>query len=116
MKRLVLTILLACALRAADVTGAWDFAVELSMGSGTPLIVFKQDGNKLTGTYSGTLGEAPITGKIDGDRIEFSFEAEAAGQKFRATYKGVVKDAKTMQGTVDYGGIGDGKFTAKKRE
>jgi hypothetical protein len=101
---------------AADVTGTWNFAVELGVGSGSPIFVFKQQGDKITGTYSGTLGEAPVTGKIEGDKIEFSFEANAAGEKFRAVYKGVVKNGNTMQGTVDYGQVGDGTFTAKKKE
>lgn len=109
-------LFLSAAAFATDVTGTWNLAVELSVGSGNPLIVLRQEGEKLTGTYSGTLGEAPVTGKIEGDKIEFWFEAEAQGQRFRATYKGVVKDGKTIEGTVDYAGIGDGTFTAKKKE
>lgn len=116
MKFAALVVLSAAASFAADVTGTWNLAVELSVGSGNPLVVLKQQGDKLTGTYSGTLGEAPVTGKIEGDKIEFWFEAEAAGQRFRAVYKGVVKDGKTMQGTVEYGEIGDGTFTGRKKE
>lgn len=114
--RLLPLLVLSVSVFAADVTGTWNVAVELSVGSGSPTIVLKQQGEKLSGTYTGTLGEAPVSGKIDGDKVEFWFEAEAAGQKFRATYKGVVKDGKAMQGTVDYSGIGDGTFTAKKKE
>lgn len=116
MKFLSALLLSMTAALAADVTGTWNLAVELSVGSGNPTIVLRQQGEKLTGTYSGTLGEAPVSGKIEGDKIEFWFEAEAAGQKFRAVYKGVVKGGNAMQGTVDYGEIGDGSFTAKKKE
>ena len=34
----------------------------LDAGSGTPIFVFKQSGEKLTGTYSGLMGNAELTG------------------------------------------------------
>jgi hypothetical protein len=115
--RFPLAVILALApALAADVTGTWNFAVELSVGSGNPTFVFRQTGEKLTGTYSGTLGEAPVTGKVEGDNIEFAFEADAAGEKFRAVYRGVIKGGKVMEGKVDYGDFGSGTFTAKKKE
>jgi len=43
-----------------DVTGKWAFNVETAAGSGTPTITFTQDGEKLTGKYSGQLGEAVV--------------------------------------------------------
>ena len=49
-----------------NVTGAWLFDVQTSAGSGTPTMTFKQDGEKLTGQYSGQLGEAPLTGTRQG--------------------------------------------------
>jgi hypothetical protein len=116
MRALLVLVLSLLPALAADVTGTWNFAVELGVGSGNPTFVLKQQGEKITGTYSGTLGEAPVTGKIEGDNIEFWFEADAAGEKFRASYKGVVKNGNTIEGKVVYGGLGDGTFTAKKKE
>ena len=116
MKALLTLVLALAPAFAADVTGTWYFAVELSVGSGSPTFVFKQTGEKLTGTYSGSLGEAPLAGKVEGDRIEFSFEASTAGEKFRATYTGTIKDAKAMSGKVDYGEFGSGTWTARKKE
>src|SRR4051812_13726272 len=40
-----------------DVSGTWTMAVETAAGSGTPTIVLKQDGETLSGHYSGQLGE-----------------------------------------------------------
>ena len=39
-------------------------------------MTFKQDGEKLTGHYSGQLGEADLTGTVKGQDIEFKFAAE----------------------------------------
>lgn len=117
MPRFIVSLIVFAGLSlAADVTGTWYFAVELSVGSGSPTLVLKQEGNKVTGTYSGTLGEAPVKGNVDGDKVEIMFETETAGQKFKVTYTGTVKDDKEMSGKVAYGEIGEGTFTAKKKE
>ena len=50
-----------------NVTGTWNFAVELDLGSGEPVFVFKQDGERLTGTYEGVFGSAELTGTVKGD-------------------------------------------------
>lgn len=109
-------MLAAASVFAADVTGTWYAAVELSAGSGAPTLTFDQKGNKITGKYSGTLGDVPLAGVIDGNKIEFSFEAEASGQKFKVVYSGTLKNDKEMEGKVVYGELGDGTFTAKKKE
>ncbi len=40
----VIAALLLPAALAADISGAWEFAVETSQGSGSPSFEFKQDG------------------------------------------------------------------------
>ena len=65
MKKLtVLTVLIAAALTllGADLTGTWSASVVLDAGSGTATFVFKQTGEALSGTYTGTFGQAPLTG------------------------------------------------------
>src|SRR5205809_599327 len=53
-----------------DVTGEWTFSVESAAGSSTPMVTFKQEGEKLTGHYSSQLlGEAPLTGTVKGQTI-----------------------------------------------
>ena len=99
-----------------DVTGKWTFTVETSAGSGTPTVTLKQDGNKLTGHYSSAnLGEADLTGSVDGRDIEFSFPAEAQGVSFQVTYTGTIEDKDSMKGKVDLGGQAHGTFTAKRQ-
>src|SRR5262245_31629774 len=67
MLRLIFLICLCAAVcLAANISGSWSFAVETSQGSGSPSFEFKQDGEKLTGTYSGMFGKAEITGSVKG--------------------------------------------------
>ena len=53
-----------------NVTGAWQFQVETSNGTGTPTFNFKQEGEKLAGQYKGAFGEAPLTGTVKDNKIE----------------------------------------------
>ena len=94
-----------------NVTGTWNFAVELDLGSGEPVFVFKQAGERLTGTYEGVFGSAELTGTVKGDMIEFTFGAE--GADLSATYMGKIM-GDTMEGTCDYGDAGGGTWSAKK--
>jgi hypothetical protein len=98
-----------------DISGNWIFSVETSVGSGTPAFTFKQSGEKLTGTYSGQLGQANIAGTLKGSELSFSFTAEAGGQSAQVTYTGKVLANDKMQGTVSLGGLGEGTWTGKRQ-
>jgi hypothetical protein len=96
-----------------DLTGTWDGEVETSAGSGNPTLTLKQEGDKLTGTYKGQLGEFPLTGTIKGDAVELSFKV--SGQvEGTVVYKATVS-GKTMKGTVDLAGAATGTFKATKK-
>jgi hypothetical protein len=97
-----------------DVTGKWAFSVETSAGAGAPTFTFKQDGEKLTGHYTGTFGEADLTGTVKGAEITFSFTVDAQGNALKETYTGTV-DKDTMKGKLVIEGFGEGTFTAKKQ-
>ena len=97
-----------------DVTGKWAFNVETAAGAGSPTFTFKQDGEKLTGHYTGTFGEADLTGTVKGADITFSFTVDAQGNSLKETYTGTV-DKDTMKGKLVIEGLGEGTFTAKKQ-
>lgn len=113
---LVLVSLLTAA-RAADekvdLTGQWDFELELMGMTGTPEFTFKQEGEKLTGTYKGQFGEAELTGTVKGSDIEFSFEIQAGAT---ATYKGKIEKDGTLKGEANYADQATGPFTAKRKK
>jgi hypothetical protein len=100
--------------QATNVTGEWAFAVETDQGGGTPMITFKQDGEKLTGKYAGQLGNADLTGTVKGNAIHFTFTIDVQGQQAPVTYDGTV-EKNTMKGKLDIGGMVNGTFTATKK-
>jgi hypothetical protein len=109
------TLFLTAALyAAANVTGTWNATVDLGGGQGgTPTFALKQDGEKLTGTYKGALGDAQIAGSVKGEKVAFDFSVQ--GTKIH--YEGTVNAGGTeMHGTCDYGGQASGTFKATKGE
>jgi hypothetical protein len=73
----VLVLLFAGLAFAADVTGKWKATTQGPDGQEMQIIFnLKQDGEKVTGTAEGPMGEMPITeGKISGDEISFTVSA-----------------------------------------
>ena len=115
-----LLVVLAASLASAgqakvDVSGTWNFDVQTDAGSGAPTMTFKQDGEKLTGHYTGTFGEADLTGTVKGNDINFSFTADFQGTSLTSNYKGTIEGGTSMKGTVEISQVGSGTFTAKKK-
>jgi hypothetical protein len=99
-----------------NVTGEWSFTVTTDMGSGTPTLTFKQDGEAVTGTYAGQLGNANFKGTLKGNALEFSFTTEAQGQSVDVVYRGTV-DGDAMKGTLAIaGGQLNGTFTGARKK
>jgi len=111
---LALLIVMALPLAAADLTGAWDVTVEIGGNTGNPVITLKQEGTALTGVYKGMLGERPVKGAVDGEKVRWEFTAEFDGNKFTCVYTGVI-DKDVIKGTIDFGGQAEGTFTAKRK-
>ena len=95
----------------ADVTGKWTFAVVTENGTGTPAVVLKQEGEKLTGTYeSARMGLRPIEGTVTKDSINFALK----GGEVELRFIGTVTDKDNMKGVVDLAGQGSATFTARR--
>ena len=105
-------LLFSLAAWGADLSGTWSASVNLDAGSGVATFVFKQEGNKLSGTYNGALGEAKVTGVVDGNKVQWAFENSDAG---KVNYTGTLEGDKTIKGSVEYGQLGKGTFTAQKK-
>ena len=94
-----------------DVTGKWNFAVVTENGTGTPTVVLKQEGEKLTGTYeSARMGTRGIEGTVKKDSIRFVL----TGGEVALQFTGVVTDKDNMKGSVDLAGQGSATFTGTR--
>jgi hypothetical protein len=104
----------AAAAGALDVSGDWAFEVAIAGGTGTPSMRFTQSGDKLTGRYTGQLGEAPLAGTVKGDQITFSIDVTVEGNALHIVYSGTAT-RDSMKGTVSLADFGEGTFTARRK-
>ena len=113
----IVTILLFCAaaMFGADVTGNWKFEVQTDGGGGSPSFALKQNGEKLTGTYTGLFGTLPVNGSVKGDAIEIELDVTYEGTKGKVRYSGKIESAQKMSGKVVFENLGSGTFTATKQ-
>lgn len=103
--------------KAPDIAGKWTMVLELSIGTSNPTLVLKQDGETLTGTYTGRYGDAKLTGKVMADRkLQFSVSLDAEGQSVTMFFTGeVAPDGQTLiKGISQIEGLGEGTWAAKR--
>jgi hypothetical protein len=115
-KIFILAIFLALpflAYAATNISGTWTVKLDYQGQGGTATLVLKQDGENLTGEYSGARGEADITGTVKGRDVDFQFETVTA----LIYYHGKVSsDGTKIEGTYDYSGNTSGTFIATRAE
>src|SRR6185436_2979018 len=93
---------------AINLTGKWQMQLEMSVGTSTPVLVFKQDAEKLTGTYTGRYGEYQLVGKVDGRKLEFVVTINAEGTETRMSFTGELTPAgDVIKGNAELGGMGE---------
>ncbi len=101
----------------ASVAGKWAMTLEMSMGTGTPTLELKQDGEKITGTYTGRYGTFALEGTVKGRAIEFAVTMSAEGQSVTISFAGeVAADGLSMKGTAVLDQLGDATWSAVKQK
>lgn len=106
---LLLLSTLSVTAQTVDVSGKWNMTVETSAGSGTPVFMLKQTGETVTGTYTGQLGEAVVTGSLKEKAIKLEFKAG----EYNVVYTGTI-EGNTIKGKVAIGDVAEGTFTGMK--
>lgn len=99
--------------QSKSVTGTWKLTLETQNGNSNPTVTFKQEGEELTGTYKGRLGESPLKGTVKGSDIKWTIKVNAQGNELQIDYTGTL-DGDTMKGKAKFGDFGEGTFTGKK--
>jgi hypothetical protein len=98
-----------------DLTGTWNITVELPNMQATPTVELKQDGEKLSGEYvSAQYGKFHLAGTAKGEDVAFSFNMNVEGNGLTVTYTGKADKDGSLKGSVTYGDMMSGTFTAKK--
>ena len=118
MKTIVLLLLVSLfaftkVAAAQAIAGEWDAAMSTPGGVRQFKIVFKQDGEKLTGTVKREAGDVPLVGTIKGTAVQFSYTVDYNGNALTLTMTTKL-DGNTMKGTVSFGGQAEDEFSATR--
>jgi hypothetical protein len=107
----------------SDVAGSWEMRYSSDAGGMRALMELHHDGNQVTGTWSGPLGEGrPITGTWRNGYVELSFTGEwpkesrqGAPGPVNAFLTGWI-DGDSGKGRMRVEGRSDGAWVAKRKE
>ena len=109
---LFLLIALASTVSALDINGKWKGNLASPNGDLETTMVFKVDGEKLTGTVTNMYGEEQIAeGSVKGD--DLNFVINAGGGQFKLLYKGKIT-GEDIKFHVVIGDFGEGDLLAKR--
>ena len=98
-----------------SIAGKWSMTLEMAMGNGTPSLEIKQEGGKLTGTYTGRYGAAPLVGTMKDLTVEWKVNIQAEGTDVEMIFTGEVSpDGTAMRGDATLGPAGDATWIAHK--
>jgi hypothetical protein len=89
-----------------NLTGKWAMTLETEYGTSTPTLQLKQDGEKLTGTYTGRYGDFPIAGTLTKRAIAFTFKMGDDESMVMSFSGEVAEDFASMKGIADMGEVG----------
>ena len=100
-----------------DLTGRWILSVVTENGTGTPSVEFKQEGEQLTGSYiSNAMGTRSLEGTVRGDTMRFVLSASMGGEGVTLTYVARIVTADSLNGYVDFGGMGSATLTGRRQK
>ena len=100
--------------RTDSVAGEWDAEFSTPGGTSEFKLLFKVDGEKLTGTVKRARGDSALEGTIKGNDIQFSYTITYGDRDLTLTMTGKV-DGDTMKGVVYFGESGQSSDWSAKR-
>ena len=100
-----------------DVSGMWTLTVQSDQGDQPLPITIVQDGESLTASGEvPELGPIEMKGTLDGSDVLFEWDLYIEGMELNIVFTGTVAEDGTISGTADFGGFGEGGWSAKRVE
>ncbi len=100
--------------RATNLSGSWTLTINLGQGERGATLTLQQEGDRLTGSITGTIGTGEISNAtISTDEVRFTVPLQIEGQTREATFTGTLS-GNEIRGTVTVVGQAPGTFTATR--
>lgn len=101
---------------AHDLTGRWTLAVITENGTGYPTVDITQTGDSVHGTYtSNAMGTRSIYGTVQNDTLRFVLSSAMGGEGVVLTYIARIVTPDSLNGIVDFGGMGSAQLTGQRQ-
>jgi hypothetical protein len=93
-----------------DASGKWDIVISVEGVGELPVQAeFKQDGSKLTGTFTGPTGDVTLQGTMTGPSLKLEFEVETPQGKMPIVMTGDLTAA-GFTGKATFAGMGEANW------
>jgi hypothetical protein len=101
MRWVVVLAMLMVAAAPVNVSGSWTFTVDMPKGRLVAPVWLTQSGDKVSGTQQRNEFTDALAGSLAGDALMLTTTFSRAGKDVTWTYRGVIKSATTMAGTLE---------------
>jgi imidazolonepropionase-like amidohydrolase len=99
----------------SSLSGTWNLTINLGQGDKTATLNLQQEGERISGSISGTLGAGEISNASTtaAGEVRFTVPLEIEGQTKEATFTGTISGDQ-IRGSVTVVGLAPGSFTATR--
>jgi hypothetical protein len=97
-------------------SGAWEVVLKTGGGDFPATATITEDGGKITGTFSTQMGDLPVTGTVEGKAVKLSMVAKTPQGDIPVALTGDLDGDSVVNGKADFGGMGQGEWTAKRKQ
>ena len=95
------------------IDGTYKIEIETPIGKQESTVVFKTNGDKLSGTAESMMGKNDFTGTVKGDEITFDLNINSPMGEMKLGFRGKVT-GDNIAGEVKLGDFGSSPFKGKK--
>jgi hypothetical protein len=100
-----------------DLSGMWTLTLQSDQGDQPLPITIVQDGEGLTASGEvPEFGPIEMKGTLDGSDVLFEWDLYIEGMELSIVFTGTIAEDGTISGTADFGGFGEGGWSAKRVE
>ena len=102
---------------AQDLSGMWTITIQSPEGDQPLPVTIVQDGEDLKATGEiPELGPVEIVGTIQASQIRMEWDFFIEGMELNIVFTGALAEDGTLSGSADFGGFGEGAWTATRVE
>jgi hypothetical protein len=96
--------------------GTWEVMLKTGGGDFPVSAMLTDEAGKISGTLTSQMGEVPITGTMEGRALKLSLVAKTPQGDIPIVLTGDVAGDEIINGKADFGGMGQGEWTAKRKQ